>query len=62
MLRQGKKMTMMELAFAADIEYKQLSRVEKGQTNVTITTLVAIAKGLEVTVEEIAKVLSYNFS
>lgn len=57
-LRQEKKMTMVELAFAADIEYKQICRIEKGETNPTISTLLALSKGLEINIDEIVKVLN----
>lgn len=57
-LRQEKKMTMVELAFAADIEYKQVCRIEKGETNPTISTLLALSKGLEINIDEIVKVLN----
>lgn len=48
-LRKEKQMTMTELAYAADVEYKQICRIEKGETNPTISTLLSISKGLEVT-------------
>ena len=57
-LRKEKNMTMMELAYAADIEYKQVCRLEKGETNATITTLLAVAKGLEINIDVITSVLN----
>lgn len=57
-LRQQKQMTMVELAFAADIEYKQVCRIEKGETNPTISTILALSKGLEINIDEIVKVLN----
>ena len=57
-LRKEKNMTMMELAYAADIEYKQVCRLEKGETNATITTLLAVAKGLEINIDVITNVLN----
>lgn len=57
-LRKEKQMTMVELAFAADVEYKQICRIEKGETNPTISTLLSISKGLEINIDEIVNVLN----
>lgn len=57
-LRKEKQMTMTELAYAADVEYKQICRIEKGETNPTISTLISISKGLEINIDEIVKVLN----
>lgn len=52
-LRNAKKMTMEELAYACDIEYSQISRIERGLTNTTFTTLFALSKGLEIPLKEL---------
>ena len=52
-IRIEKQMTMEELAFACEVEYSQISRIERGKTNTTLTTLDALAKGLEMTMEEL---------
>ena len=39
---------MEALAALANIEYRQLSDVELGKTNATISTALAIAQGLEI--------------
>ena len=57
-IRLEKSMTMEELAFACEVEYSQISRIELGKTNTTLTTLDALAKGLEMTMEE----LLHNFN
>jgi transcriptional regulator with XRE-family HTH domain len=57
-LRKTKNMTMVELAYAAEVEYKQICRIEKGETNATISTLLAIAKGLEINIDEIVKIFN----
>ena len=57
-IRTKKQMTMEELAFACEVEYSQISRIERGKINATLTTLDALAKGLEITMEE----LLHNFN
>jgi transcriptional regulator with XRE-family HTH domain len=52
-LRLKKGLTLEQLAFEADIELSQVHRVEKGKVNPTLTTLIAIAKGLGVKLSEI---------
>lgn len=52
-LRLEKKMTMEELAYACEVEYSQISRIELGKTNTTLTTLDALAKGLEITMQQL---------
>ena len=52
-LRTNKKLTLEQLAFAADIELSQVHRIEKGKINPTYTTLLALAFGLEITVSEL---------
>ena len=52
-LRISKGLTLEQLAFEADIEISQVHRVEKGKINPTLTTLVALAKGLDITLAEL---------
>jgi transcriptional regulator with XRE-family HTH domain len=52
-LRLKKGLTLEQLAFEADIELSQVHRVEKGKVNPTLTTLIALAKGLGVKMSEI---------
>lgn len=44
---------MEQLAANANIEYKQLSQVERGKTNATISTIYALAKALNISVGEL---------
>jgi transcriptional regulator with XRE-family HTH domain len=46
-------LTRQELAFEADIELSQVHRVEKGKINPTLTTLMALAKGLGIPLSEL---------
>jgi transcriptional regulator with XRE-family HTH domain len=52
-LRLQKGLTLEELAFEADIELSQVHRAEKGKINPTLTTLIALAKGLGITLTEL---------
>ncbi len=52
-LRLEKGLTLEQLAFEADIELSQVHRVEKGKINPTLTTLIALAKGLNISISEL---------
>jgi transcriptional regulator with XRE-family HTH domain len=47
-IRQEKGFSMRELAMQADMEYSQLSKIERGVINTTISTVHALATALEV--------------
>ncbi len=47
-IRKAKKMSMETLAYTAGIEYSQLSRIEMGQINTSVSHVAVIAKILEV--------------
>jgi transcriptional regulator with XRE-family HTH domain len=47
-LREVKGLGMREFALQADMEYSQLSKIERGVTNPTISTIVAISEALGV--------------
>ena len=46
--RKAKNMTQVELAVACDNHAEQIGRIERGELNVTISTLKMIAKALNV--------------
>jgi transcriptional regulator with XRE-family HTH domain len=46
-LRQQKGLSQRELAAAAGLEYRQIVRIEEGKVNLLFTTILALAKGLE---------------
>lgn len=52
-LRKAKKLSMEKLAELSGIDYRQLSYVELGETNPTISTASAIAKGLNVQLQDL---------
>lgn len=52
-LRKEKGLTMKELAFDTDIEYSQISRIERGVINTTISSAYSIAFALKVPVAKL---------
>lgn len=52
-LRKQRGLTMEKLAELADIEYRQLGRVERGEINTSISTAFVISKALGVTFSEL---------
>ena len=47
-IREGKKMTLAEVSAGCSIEDTKISKIEHGQFNVTLGTILELAKGLEV--------------
>ncbi len=54
-LRIEKKYTLKEFAFKIEVEYSNLIRIEKGRSNVRLSTLVNVANGLEVPLTSLFK-------
>ena len=54
-LRLKKHLTQNELAILCNFEKASMSRIESGQTNVTIYTLRKISKALDVHITELLK-------
>lgn len=52
-IRTLKKMTMQELADLSDIEYSQISRIERGVINTSLSIILTIAKALEIDPKEL---------
>jgi transcriptional regulator with XRE-family HTH domain len=52
-LRKKHGMTMMELAFEADIEYSQVAKIERGLINTTISTAYNLAMALGINQHEL---------
>jgi transcriptional regulator with XRE-family HTH domain len=52
-LREDKGLSIRQLAASSGLEYSQLQRIEKGKVNFALTTLVAIAQGLDLDVHEL---------
>ena len=51
-LRSKKGISMRTLALQADMEYSQLSKIERGVINTTISTVYALSKALDIPVKE----------
>lgn len=52
-LRLSKGLTMAELAISCNIEYAQLSNIELGVSNTSISHVYIIAKELDITLSEL---------
>ena len=52
-LRLKKDMTQNELAMLCNFEKASMSRIESGQTNMTILTMVKISKALDVDIKDL---------
>ena len=53
--RLSKGLTMMELSYESDIDYRQIGRIERGETNFTIKTLLRICKNLNCNLRNLIK-------
>jgi len=52
-LRNNKKLSMERLAELSGIDYRQLSYIELGQTDPSLSTLYALCNGLEISLAEL---------
>lgn len=52
-LREAKHLSFRELSYACDIDNSKISKIEKGQVNITFTTILQLAKALEVEPSEL---------
>ena len=52
-IRKSKGLSMEMLSYAAEMEYSQISRIELGKINTTISTLKQLADALEVEPKEL---------
>jgi len=50
---------MMDLAFEAEMDYRQIGRIERGETNFTIGTLMRIAVVLDVSLKDLMKWINF---
>lgn len=54
-LRKKQGLSMMQLAFEAEIEYSQIAKIERGLINTTISTAYTLATALNLKPEELFK-------
>lgn len=52
-LRKEKGLSIRQLAAVSGLEYSQIQRIEKGKVNFAFSTLVALAQGLEMDLNEL---------
>ena len=52
-LREIKNLSLRELSYACDIDNSKISKIEKGQINITFTTILQLAKALEISPSEL---------
>jgi transcriptional regulator with XRE-family HTH domain len=58
-LREAKHLSLRDLSYACNIDNSKISKIEKGQVNITFTTLLQIANALEIHPSEL---LNTNFN
>lgn len=56
-LRQQKVLTIRELASRSQLDGRQISRIEAGKVNLHFSTILALARGLEISPEELLESL-----
>lgn len=47
-LRKERNLSTRELAAAAGLEYRQVLQIEAGETNLLLTTILSLARGLDI--------------
>lgn len=48
LLRKSKKLSIRKLSDIADVDFSQIHRIEKGESNPSITMVIALANALEI--------------
>jgi len=52
-IRKRKKLSYRKIALNCDVDYSDISKIEKGERNPTLLTVVELAKGLGVSLKEL---------
>jgi len=52
-LRERQQLSVRDLAKRSGIEARQITRIESGKVNILFTTILALARGLGITPEEL---------
>jgi transcriptional regulator with XRE-family HTH domain len=52
-IRKRKKLSLRKLADIADVDFSQIHRIEKGETNPSLTMIIVLAEALEITTGEL---------
>ena len=56
-IREDKGLSLRELSRNCDLDYSKISRMENGKTNIQLSTIFELAKGLEIEPKEL---LNFN--
>lgn len=52
-LREAKQLSLRDMSYACNIDNSKIAKIEKGQINITFTTILQIADALETNPSEI---------
>ncbi len=52
-IRKSKKLSQIKLAEMVDMNFNYIGQIERGEANVTIKTMIALANALEVPLKEL---------
>jgi transcriptional regulator with XRE-family HTH domain len=52
-IREAQKLSLRELAALADVEHALIHRLEKGQTNPKLLTILRLAKALKISINKL---------
>jgi len=52
-IRLDRNLSLRKLADDADVDFSQIHRIEKGQTNPSLTMLLALAESLNISITEL---------
>lgn len=55
-IRKEKGLSQRELSYRCDVDYSKISKIEIGKANLYVTTLIELAKGLDVHPKELLDV------
>jgi transcriptional regulator with XRE-family HTH domain len=56
-LREQRNLSIRDLASRSGVDARQLARIEAGEVNILFTTILALARGLGITPEELLESL-----
>jgi transcriptional regulator with XRE-family HTH domain len=56
-LREQRNLSLRQLSYACNIDYSKIGKIEKGQINITFTTFLELARGLEI---KLSKLLDFD--
>ena len=59
-LRDTRNLSLRDVAINYNIDNGQISKIEQGQVNITLITLLELAKGLNVNPNELLKYIIYS--